>query len=407
MTDHLTTELSRQLHAEADDWHGAPLTLESVQGRARSIRRRRAAVGSGIAAAAVMAVILPVTLALDGTPGSQRPDVTNTPTQAVDPTPRADGTFPLTIDAPEAAAPDTGYLVLDTGQLVTPDGSFDLPGDFLQITPYDGGWVGIRAGDLPPTGHEVVFLDQDFQELSATSSGAGLAISPDGSRVAWVEVDSQSWTLVNAPVDGGETIRTAVSDQSIPVGFLAGDHVAFSARDLATGQISGGVAGPQGAFDDPAFKGMQRLTGVTEGRVAVQVDFRGNKTCSQVRDQAGAGETVWETCDYQLRAFSPDGQLIIGFASYFDFGSPSLSILDATTGEPVVDFVSDNSASEATVVHAAVWEDDDTVIAHVEQSGEQSVVRLELNGSLTRVADVREPRDLSLEFFLPQHVAGL
>ena len=407
MNDDLTTRLSRQLHEQADDWHGAPLTLEGVRGRARSIRRRRAAVGAGVAAAAVMAVILPVTLALDGSPDSQRPDVTVTPTEAVDPTPRADGTFPLTIDVPEGALPETGYIAIDDDRLVTPDGRFDLPGDFRQVAPYDGGWVGIRAGDLPPTGHQVVVMDQDFQEISATSSGGGLAISADGDRVAWVEVDPQNWTLVNAPVDGGEPIRTPVSEESIPVGFLADDAVAFSWTDPAAGQVNGGVAYPDGAYDDPALDGLQRLTGVAAGRVAVQTEFRGDSSCSEVRDQAGRGETVWDTCDYQLRAFSPDGQLVIGYASYFDLGSPTLSILDAATGDPVVEFASGNTAPSATVVHAAVWEDDDTVIAHVEQGGDQTLVRLELNGGLTRVAEIRQPRDLSLEFFLPQHVGGL
>jgi phage terminase large subunit-like protein len=57
------------------------------------------------------------------------------------------------------------------------------------------------------------------------------------------------------------------------------------------------------------------------------------------------------------------------------------------------------------VVLAAAWEDDDTVIAVVNQGGEQAVLRLESDGTATRVSDVREEQ-MSTEFFLPQHLFG-
>ena len=58
MNDDLTTRLSRQLHEQVDDWHAAPLTLDGVRGRARSIQRTRRIV-TGTVAAAVVAVIVP------------------------------------------------------------------------------------------------------------------------------------------------------------------------------------------------------------------------------------------------------------------------------------------------------------------------------------------------------------
>ena len=57
------------------------------------------------------------------------------------------------------------------------------------------------------------------------------------------------------------------------------------------------------------------------------------------------------------------------------------------------------------MVHAAAWEDDDTVVAVVEQGGEQAVLRLEADGSATRASDVRQAQ-MSIEFFLPQHLFG-
>ena len=406
----LATELTRQLHAQVDDWHHAPLTLDDVQGKARAIRRRRTALTTGIAAAAVLAVIVPVGLTLDD-PGPSRPaPAAPSPTEVVEPTPNPDGTFPLTLDVPEGEVPATGYLVSDDQQLVTPDGTFDLPGDFVQIAPYDGGWVGIRAGDYRPIGTQVVILDADFQEVSAVPSGSSLAISADGSRVAWVEArgNGSDWTVVNAPADGSEPLRTPTSADTQVEGFLADDAVATSHFDDATGDTSYRQATPDGEFDAIALGGYQSVGGVsaTNGLVAGQTKFLGDSTCSEVRNTDTAQRPlVYETCDRKLADFSPDGRWLIGYATYYDLGSPTLAILDAATGDTVVEYVSSRKQAESATVVAAAWEDDDTVIAVVNQGGEQAVLRLEADGTATRVSDVREEQ-MSVEFFLPQHLFG-
>lgn len=406
----LAGELTRQLHAQVDQWHNAPLTLDDVQGKARTIRRRRTALTSGIAAVAVLAVLLPAGLVLDG-PGADRPSPAPSPTEAVTPTPNPDGTFPLTLDATEGEVPATGYLTLDSQQFVTRSGRFDVPGHIMQIAPYDGGWVGIRAGDYQPTGAQVVVLDADFQEVSAVLGGSALAISSDGSRVAWVEArgNGDDWTVVNAPTDGGEQIRTPVRPYTQVEGFLADDAVATSHFENPDAGTSFGQATPKGELDAIPLAGYQYVGGVSEasGLVAGQTKFLGDSTCSEVRrTDPVQPQLVFETCDYLLSAqFSPDGRWLIGYATYSDLGSPTLAILDAATGDPVVEYVSSRSQADAAVVHAAVWEDDDTVIAVVEQGGQQAVLRLEADGVATRVSDVRDAA-MSIEFFLPQHPFG-
>ncbi len=406
----LAAELTRQLHAQVDDWHHAPLTLDHVQGKARAIRRRRAAVTTGIAAVAVLAVLLPASLVLDDR-GSPRPSPAPSPTEALEPTPNPDGTFPLALDVPEDSVPTTGYLTLDGSQLVTRAGRFDLPGDFVQIAPYDGGWVGIRAGDYQPTGAQVVMLDADFQEVSAVLAGSALAVSADGTRVAWVEArgNGDDWTVVNAPTDGGEQIRTPVRPDTQVEGFLADDAVATSHFENPVDEYSYGQATPEGEFDAIPLAGYQYVGGVSEAGslVAGQTEFLGDSTCSEVRrTDTAQPRLVFETCAYRLAAdFSPDGRWLIGYATYSDFGSPTLAILDAATGDPVVEYVSSRRRAEAAVVHAAAWEDEDTVLAVVEQGGQQAVLRLEADGSATRVSDVRDAA-MSIEFFLPQHLFG-
>ena len=408
--DPLAEELTRQLHAQVDEWHSAPLSLHDVQGTARTIKRRRRALATGIAAVAVLAVAIPAGLTLNDGPTRLAPAPAPPPSETVEPTPTQDGTFPLTLDVPDGEVPTTGYLVLDDQQLVTQDGTFDLPGDFTQVAPYDGGWVGIRAGNYRPTGTQLVILDSDFQEISAVPSGTSLAISSDGSRVAWVEAqgNGSDWTVVNAPTDGGEQVRTPTSPDTQVEGFLADDAVATSNFDDTTGDTFYGQATPEGEFDAIPLGGYQRVGGVsaTSGLVAGQTKFLGDSTCSEVRNTDTAQQPlVYETCDFKLADFSPDGRWLIGYATYYDLGSPTLAILDAATGDPVVEYVSSRKQAEAATVVAAAWEDDDTVLAVVNQGGEQAVLRLESDGTAARVSDVREEQ-MSVEFFLPQHLFG-
>ena len=98
--------------------------------------------------------------------------------------------------------------------------------------------------------------------------------------------------------------------------------------------------------------------------MAGQTKFLGDGSCSGVTDPLAGTKLLWDTCDYSLGAFSPDGRYIVGLAAYSDGpGSPSLSILDATTGEPLVDYRGPKDGRTCIGVDQAVWEDDDTVLA--------------------------------------------
>jgi hypothetical protein len=119
-----------------------------------------------------------------------------------------------------------------------------------------------------------------------------------------------------------------------------------------------------------------------------------------------AQDLVWETCDHQLGAFSPDGKYVVGLAPYFDGpGSPSLAILDASTGEPIVDFVSGRTARSAAQVADVVWEDSTTLLATVTQGADQYVVRATIDGRVEVVAGPR-PSEMSIEFRFPSHPFG-
>lgn len=408
MNDELTTRLSRQLHDQVDDWHHTPLTLTGVQGRARTIRRRRQALTTGVVAAAVLAVGIPVGLSLNARTDSAPQPAGPSPTRVVDtpaPTPRADGSFPLEVlDAPEGQVPTSGYLSTDDDLLHTPDGVQELPGDFVQLRRFGDGWIGLRAGEFPQSsGTQLVRLDDGFSVTDEVPAAA-LVVDRAGESAAWVEVQGGEWTLVRATPDG-EGTRSAVARDTSLMGFLTDGSVVTSS--LASGQNEFAVVDPSGE-SIPFGQDLLRVFSVSEatGVVAAMTRYRDDlqlEPCSAVLDPAN-GVEAFETCDFQPRAFSPDGSLVAAFSAYGDgLGSPELAVLDPATGEPLVRWSSGRDRQSPASVQSVVWEDEDTLLATVTEGIEQTVVRAELDGSLERVAEPVEV-EMSIAYRFPQAI---
>lgn len=406
----LARRLGETMHRRADALHDTPLDLLDVRGRASTIRRRRQA-GVGLAAAAaVAAVVLPLSLLPTG--GSDRvedPQPVDTPTPIEEPVPLDPRS------APEGAAPRVPYVEIDAKRLVTPSpaGAHDLPEAFPQVVPYRDGWIALTTDTPSQTGTRVVVLDGGFREVEGTGMATGIAVRDDGERVAWVEYTGSGWRLVNASTSGVETITSDVTTAgpegpSAAVGFLPGDQVVVESTDPRTYRSSYRVVGPD-RTTTATFGGFNHVVSSSPvtGLVAGQTEFTGDGSCSGVMDPLSpARDLVWETCDHELGAFSPDGTYVVGLAPYSDgMGSPSLAILDATTGEPVVDFVSGRTARSAAQVADVVWEDATTLLATVTQGADQYVVRATIDGRLEVVAGP-QPSEMSMEFWFPTHTFG-
>ena len=172
-----------------------------------------------------------------------------------------------------------------------------------------------------------------------------------------------------------------------PVGFLPGDALLLGTTDPATGRESASVVGPDGSTTP--LPGSLRVGSASEvsGLVSVQTRFTGDGSCWQVRDAGAGGAEVWQTCDYSLLGFSPDGRHLLGFTDYLTpDGSPTMAVLDAATGEPVVDFELVGARTGVVGINPEVaWEDDDTVVATLVTGDRQYVVRLGLDGTVERV----------------------
>lgn len=404
----LARRVGETLHRRADALHDAPLDLSDVRGRASSIRRRRHTVVGVAAAAAVAAVVLPLSLLPTG--GDDRveePQPADTPTPIEEPVPLDPRS------APDGAAPRVPYVEIDAKRLVTPAGTYDLPEAYPQVLPYRDGWIALTRDTPSQTGTRVTILDSDFTEVEGTEMTTGIAVRDDGERFAWVEFTGEAWTLVSAPITGDQPVTADVttSGRDVPsaaIGFLPGDQVVVESAQAGIGRYSYKVVAPDGTTT-AQFGGFDRVVSSSPatGLVAGQTEFTGDGSCSGVMDPLSrAQELLWETCDFQLGAFSPDGKYVVGLAPYFDGnGSPSVAMLDATTGEPVVDFVSGRTARSAAQVADVVWEDATTLVATVTQGADQYVVRATIDGRVEVVAGPR-PSDLGTEFWFPGHTFG-
>lgn len=399
--------LAQELRQRSAGVGGHPIGLDDVRDRARSIRRRRNAV-RGVVAAVVLAVAVPVGLSatdLLGSSGTPAPPVASqsgepspdTPA----PTPAPDGSFPLTVHGLEKGEPaGVPYVVAKSHQLVTPDGTLDLPESYATITPYNGGWLAIGSEQHPG---KVIMLDDNL-EVTHTDPAGGyvLAVSQDGTRVAYTVRQSQTQVmLVDAPTDGTDPVTWMIEmppgESLDPVGFLDNDTVVYNApaTDVMGIARTGGTLTP--------VEGLRRIDDASEatGMISGLVSYGNSSGCSGVMDP-DSGRLLWKSCDYSNLRFSPDGRLVVADASYFDGpGSPTVTILDASTGDVVAHF-SPVRRDTVVGVSQSAWEDDDTVLSYVDEGGDQALVRLEVDGSSELVTDVVKVPSMSVALWFAE-----
>lgn len=392
----LEDQVHDALHRQVDLMQNSPLTVTDVRQRARLIQRRRT-MAAGAAVAAALAVAVPVGLTMDGPARrSDVPPATQTPQV----------TGPVLVDPRSASVGDAPHVTLvdtTTRTLVAGGEEHALPEAYHQITRYRDGWIATFNDQGVQTTH---ILTSAFGVAQHAANTSALTVTDDGSRVAYAYYDGVRWIVVDNEVTGEQAERTTplsngpVEARVRTVGFLPDDRLVASQVDptRTDGREATFVVTPEGATEPiPGFLHAVSSSPVT-GMVAGLTSVDGADSCSGLADAlAGTGEMVWETCDHQLGAFSPDGQHVVALAEYFDGpGSPTLSILDATTGEPVVDF--ELAGARQRVVAIApevVWEDDQTLVATYIDGDQQYVVRLGLDGTVERVAGPVTNDDIS------------
>lgn len=381
----LEDQVHDALHRTADPLQRSPLTVSDVRTRARRVQRRRT-ITAGAAVAAVLAIAVPVGISLTGPP--QRSDV-QPATQP--PAPVITGT--VRIDPRGAPTSDTlsvPLLDVDTPSLIADGEVTELPETYWQLTPYLEGWMGVVNNEGAYSWRQ---LDADFQVLSKAATASRLTVSADGSRIAWAEHDNTGWYVSDVAADGSREERRTPLPGPIEakvdvVGFASDTEVVVTQTDPADGalttlRVDGSSATPVPGFVVPWTA--SSATGVVAGVTRVQDDL---SSCSAVIDaQTRTGTPAWSTCDYTLAAFSPDGRYVVGLASYLDpNGSPTLAVLDAATGEAIVDYELIGPRNSVVGIYERVaWEDADTLVVTLASGDRQYVVRLGLDGTVERI----------------------
>jgi hypothetical protein len=375
-----TDDLTRSLREQADRIGGQPIDFDSVRGRARSMqRRRRLAAGAGVLAA--VAVIAPI--AVTATGGLSRTDDSVPPaTDVPSPTPVGRVTA-IAADAPRGEDPAVPWM--DGTVLHQPDGATtDLGTAYHEVTPYDGGWAVVDLGEGTTS-----FLDADGNARQ-TFTGQSLAVTVDGESLASVLTASAGDQDIGLyPVTGvgpGGYLSSVVSfDGTVDLaGFTGVQEVAYTLT---------GAQGQSGAWVTDWAQDPRRLPGLINVQAASQtsglvsgmtsIDELEPGSCSAVV-VAATGQQRWETCDYTLEAFSPDGHYVIGTDDYHDgLGGTTVAILDATDGTVLVEY----TTRDIGFTGSSVWEDSSTVLVTTYQDGLWYVLRLGIDGTVSQALD--------------------
>jgi hypothetical protein len=384
--------LAHELHNRAREVGGHPIGLDAVRGSARRIRRTRRVV-AGAVAAVVLAVAVPAGVSLShelssSAPQPVAPRPSEGPTVTDRAEPRPDGPVELTTTGlPRGADPRVPYIQVRPGRLVTPDGTVDLRTAYWQVLPYADGWIAADSAG------RIDLLDADGtvrSSVPAVNGAVTLAASSDGSRVGYAERSGPgSVTLVSAPTDGSDPDTWPVTvdrfEEVRPVGYVDDEALVWMNPLGETPEVS--VARP-GQPMTP-LRGFLRVTGASSasGLVSGLVSYGAESCWGVMEPAASTTELAWRTCDWSLGEFSPDGRYVIaGDPGDDGLGDPRLAILDAGTGEVVVDYQQDRDGR--VVLPQVVWEDDDTVLAlAVDGKGRYVMLRADTAGNLERASE--------------------
>jgi len=416
MTEHddLTGTLTRELAERAGVMDGSTLHLADVQGRARSIRRRRTAAVLAGAAAAVAVIVPTAVLAThsngrpEPAPATQSPAPSESPSASADHQP-APGVLDVS-DLPAGGPPVVDYV--RNGVFHAADGStYDVatrytPVEFVELadgsvvwhTVDDNGAGHVEIRDPDGVYHEPVRTTSQLSVNAAHSIVAWL--TPSGQVMIWEGWASQPRALGD-PVPGDDVRIGPVTGSGEAAPGQPGPDCRQSSCTVVVNVHDGPnqpwVVDDSGSqpLRDGGFLDVNDVSrdGLTVGLTRI-TDF---KTCSRL---LGGGEFEgFETCANQLTSFSPDGQLVLALPSYFDGVGPGGIAVYDLAGERL--FHRNATVDAQSYFLGQTWEDDSHVLAATYQDGRWAVVRFAVDGSMEyAVPPVKGPYETS-PFILP------
>lgn len=362
----------RELERHADHVHGAPISLDDVRGRARSIQRRRRAAVAGAVAAVVAGVIL-VPAALSDGPGRTSPEPLPSPPTMTPSTP--------------AGTPGTpGASVLHDGVLTFPDGStvrLDVDNaDVQQLGVLTDGRIVVASSK--PYGVQVYGPAGELRSQHDVAINA-ITMSADDTLVAWIDENYRVVVLES------DVLEPTTFEWGIP---MPGEAVGSIDAVLGSDCVNDGCTVLGGDFATTTTE----LSSVTEPgedlrssepfKVAAvspdgerwAVTFPAGETeqfgCSGLYDPAAA-EVLARNCDTTVWQFSPDGAHVTG-ARGDNAMWGSVEVLDED-----LDVVSTYTPEDGHTVKDWGWADSAhllVVVAGLDASPEWSLLRVPIDG---------------------------
>lgn len=356
------------LQREADRTEYEPTPVEQIAWRARQVRRTQWVKRGGVALAATAAVSAPVALYGGALVAGPDPD-------------RGEPDRSLLAALPQGGAPAVDWL---EGSTYHGRSGYEAPvavEDVATFIPY-------RGGLLLTTPTRVVVLDDTGEVVSDRCGSPSIGQDEAGETAVtgvmyfecsdtW-EAGSLLWTSVTGSYD--EPLATSNGRITEPVA-IRGAETFFNFATLG-GQ-------PEGAFrlvtelgPPEEIPGIAEAADVTpDGRWLAGVTTDGRDVVAD----AATGEVRAELTGRPV-AFSRDGTLVATVAG------EGLQVHDAATGE----VLAETGDRAGTVTPRVAWESPGQVLVVVEDDGEEAVVRLALDGTVTRATSPAAPGSFAL-----------
>jgi len=345
MSNRLDDELGRTLRQQAESLPETAISLETVRGTARRIRRRRTVTTAVVAAAAVVALGVPTATVV--------PDLLH----------RSDAPAPAEpVQAPRLAyhAPSTTGNAADA-TFHGADGRVEdgfVNAEMLSMVELsDGRFLTLATQDASSMG-PVGAITGISNAASYQAWNNELVPNADHSAVAWLGADGAPMIL---EAGSDEAIRLA----SVPGAGRGAEVLALTGSDCSTTDVTEDGCSVWVQVDE----GVTYLVSTHNGQNADAVDRWGavadvspdgrhylasspgptNEVCVEVRDRdQEGGEAVPQrgarTCDYISYEYSPDGTLVLAHTSMEGLGPWDVVVLDAETLEPVTRLTNQRAA---------------------------------------------------------------
>jgi len=362
-------QFTRELERRVEHVHGARLTLDTVRGKARTIRRRRRIAAGTAAAAAVAAIAIP--FAVIGTGGGSGPEPAPSPTPS-----------------PSVEEPQTpGSSVLHDGLLTHPDGS---------VTPLDVDTTDLQQFGVLTDGRVVVAVPG--QHLVRVYGPAGgllaeyhvalnvITMSADDTLVAWIDDNLRAVVLESGRPEP-TTFEWGVPMPGEAYGSIDAVYGSDCAHDGCT-LLVGDFSTTTDMLEKVSEPAVPLETSEPERVAAVSADgqewavtFPPGETeqfgCSGLYDRTT--DTVTQrNCDTTLWSWSPDGAHLVGARG--DNGMwGSVEVLDRNL-EVTLDYQPDHGL----VVKDWGWADAEhlwVVVAGLDADPQWSLLRVPIDGT--------------------------